>query len=236
MRAAAACAVLLACACSDRLEPAACSYDGNCADGYACGTDGFCALAPDCAPPLERNGAVCTVSRPSGVSAVGGQRQVQVRWNTLPAATGYIVGRASVSGGPYQDTGSTSATSFLDQNLQPSTAYWYVVRAVGPGGDGSFSAEASALTVPDPPSTLTATGGVKQISLTWDAVAGATGYTVTRSAGGAPFTVLAGATTNGYVDSGLPDGATFSYRVLALDSSGPSAPSPSATASTAPAH
>ncbi len=44
------------------------------------------------------------------------------------------------------------------------------------------------------------------------------------------FTVLAGSTTTSCVDGGLADGATFSYQVLALNSSGPSAPSPSATA------
>ena len=229
-------AALLACACSDRIEPAACSTDANCSPGFVCGTDGFCGPAPSCSPPLERQGSVCTVRRPTGVTAVGGQRQAQVRWTLLPGATSYTVGRGALSGGPYQDAGNSSDSSFLDINLEPATPYWYVVRALGPGGYGSYSAEAAALTVPDPPATLTATGGTRSISLGWSAVSGATGYTILRSSAGAPFTVLAGTAGNTYADSGLGDGATFSYQVLALNSSGPSAPSPSATATTAPAH
>ncbi len=166
---------------------------------------------------------------------MGGQRQVQVRWAAVLGATSYVVSRGSLSGGPYQDAGNTSDKSFLDTGLQPATSYWYVVRARSPGGDGFSSAAAAALTVPDPPATLTATGAANSISLGWSAVTGATGYTITRSATSTGFLILAGSTTNAYVDSGLPDGATFIYQVLALNSSGPSSPSPSAAASTAPA-
>lgn len=221
---------LLACACSDRIEPAACSFDGNCADGFVCAASGFCAVAPACPPPFQRSGTSCTVGHPTGVTAVGGQHQVQVRWTAQPGATSYIVGRASLSGGPYQDVGRPNDTSFLDTSPEPATSYWYVVRAIGPGGEGSASAEASALTVPDAPATLTATGGQGAISLSWSAVAGATGYTITRATAGGAFTVLAGSTTATYVDGGLSSSATFSYQVLALNSSGPSAPSPTATA------
>lgn len=234
MRRLALAALACACACSDRLEPPACTSDFNCIPGTICASDGFCGPPPACAPPFERNGSSCTVSRPTAVTAVGGRRQVQVRWAALAGATSYFVGRGSVAGGPYLEVGNPATESFLDTGLDPATSYWYVVRALGPGGTGSYSDEAVALTVPDPPATLTATGGAASISLGWSAVAGATGYTITRSAGGAAFTVLAGSTTTSYVDSGLPSAATYSYEVLALDSTGPSAPSPSATASTAP--
>lgn len=72
------------------------------------------------------------------------------------------------------------------------------------------------------PQNLTAAPGASQIALSWDAVAGATGYTVRRSpASGGPFTNHAtGLPTTTHVDAGLSDGETWHYVVVAHDLSG----------------
>ena len=98
---------------------------------------------------------------------------------------------------------------------------------------GLFSAY-DVVVVPTAP-TLTATGG-PAVNLSWTAPmdnggAPVTGYTVSRSAGGAPAVV---ATVNGltYTDATAVRGTTYSYTVKALNSAGSSPASNAASAVT----
>jgi regulation of enolase protein 1 (concanavalin A-like superfamily) len=79
-----------------------------------------------------------------------------------------------------------------------------------------------------PPANLTVGHGVgTALTVAWNAVEGATGYTVERSTDGAAWVTAgnppAGATT--YTDSGQGGGRRYFYRVSALDGTGRSAPS-----------
>ena len=85
---------------------------------------------------------------------------------------------------------------------------------------------------PGPASNLTATGGDKQIKLTWTAGANATHYSVKRStAAGGPYTVV---TTSAkgveYTDTGLTNGTTYYYVVAAANVLGESGDSNEASA------
>ena len=80
---------------------------------------------------------------------------------------------------------------------------------------------------PSAPSGLVATGGPLQISLTWSAPTGSpTSYDVMRAAvSGGPYTQIANVGGTSYVDTGLPQGATFFYVVFARNGAGQSATS-----------
>lgn len=84
------------------------------------------------------------------------------------------------------------------------------------------------------PQNVTAAPGDSQIALSWNAVAGATSYTVQRSPNSTgPFADLAtevAATT--YMDSGLADGATWHYIVAAHGLPGPGEASAPVSATT----
>ncbi|TQI65401.1 hypothetical protein [Clostridium sp. KNHs216] len=75
---------------------------------------------------------------------------------------------------------------------------------------------------PDAPTTLTATAGDKQVSLSWSPVAGATGYNIYRSTtSGSNYTKIASdVISTTYTDTGLTNGVTYYYYVTAIDSSG----------------
>lgn len=79
------------------------------------------------------------------------------------------------------------------------------------------------LIIPDP-SNLSAIAGNSQVSLSWDAVSGATGYNVKRSTtAGGPYTAIAtGITGTSYVDTEVTNGTTYYYVVTAVDTEGES--------------
>lgn len=73
---------------------------------------------------------------PTGLTAVASTNsttpQVVVNWTApagLPAATGYIVSRATTSGGPYTQVAVQAGTSFTDTTVAFGTAYYYIVQA-----------------------------------------------------------------------------------------------------------
>jgi hypothetical protein len=88
---------------------------------------------------------------------------------------------------------------------------------------------------PYAPTGLTATGGVSQISLAWNAASGATSYDLYRSAeaGFQPSApVVTGITGTNYTDTGLNSGTTYYYRVAGVNASGQSGFAPEANAAT----
>jgi beta-glucanase (GH16 family) len=64
------------------------------------------------------------------------------------------------------------------------------------------------------PTGLTATAGNQQVSLSWNAVPGATSYNVKCSmTNGGPYATIASPTTTGYTNTGLVNGTTYYYVV-----------------------
>jgi Fibronectin type III domain len=90
-------------------------------------------------------------------------------------------------------------------------------------------------TAPSTPASLTATAGNAQVALSWSASSGypTPTYAIERSTTSATegFTVLiSGLTGTSYADTGLTNGTTYYYRVVAQNEAGPSGPSPVASA------
>ncbi len=89
-----------------------------------------------------------------------------------------------------------------------------------------------AVETPPAPTGLVATGGAGQISLTWNASAGATGYTVRRATvSGGPYTTIAsGLTATAYTETGLAGGTTHYYVIVPTNAGGDGAASAEASA------
>lgn len=85
---------------------------------------------------------------PAELSAVAGNSQVTLSWNSVPNVTGYNLKRSSVSGGPYVTLGSNVAgTNYVDYTVTNGSTYYYVVSAVRANGESYNSLESSAAPV-----------------------------------------------------------------------------------------
>ena len=82
---------------------------------------------------------------PTGLRASFSNAAVSLAWNAADGADSYVIGRSTITGGPYTNiaTGVT-ATTYLDTGLVNGTTYYYVVAATNAYGVSSNSAEASA--------------------------------------------------------------------------------------------
>ncbi len=165
---------------------------------------------------------------PTGFIASSGNTQATLVW-TAPAGTvtSYNVKRGTASGGPYttiSTAGAVTSTSYTDTNLTNGTAYYYVVSAVAAVGEGANSSEASATPAvpPAPPSSLTASPGTGNVTLSWIDSDGAVAYNLYRSttSGSGYVLVLQNLTSTAATDPGLTNGTTYFYVVTALGSTG----------------
>ncbi len=94
-----------------------------------------------------------------------------------------------------------ATTSATDASAASGQTYYYVVAAVGSGGESVPSNEVSVTLRPSAPTGVTATAGDGQVALSWNAASGATSYAVDRAeVAGGPYTTVASPTATGYTD------------------------------------
>lgn len=183
-------------------------------------------------PKSNEASAITAPSAPTALTATAGNAQVSLSWTASSGAANYIVYRGTTSGGENSTPIATDVTSanYTDKSASNGTTYYYDVTAVNSGGESGKSNEVSATPMPPPsaPANLTATAGNAQVSLSWTASSGATGYNIYRgiTSGGESATPVATDTSaTNYTDPGLTNGTTYYYKVTAVDSFGEGQPS-----------
>jgi chitodextrinase len=167
---------------------------------------------------------------PSGFAAAPGDGRVDLAWsaNAEPDVASYRVLRDGV-----EVAVVTGATSYTDVGLINGVEYRYTLAAIDTHGNHSLSTSPVFVTpvnpgAPAPPTGLTANAGDAEVTLTWAANAepDIAGYVVRRDG-----VDVATVTTPGYVDTGLTNGTTYAWTVIAVGTDGDrSLPSSAATA------
>jgi len=88
----------------------------------------------------------------------------------------------------------------------------------------NYKPDQQTVNAPSAPSSVTASAGNAQVTLTWSASSGATSYNVKRAtvSGGPYTTIKTGLTSTSYTDTGLTNGTRYYYVVSAVNSAGES--------------
>lgn len=185
-----------------------------------------------CGPGPQGTQAVATTAEvpgdPEDLSLTAGDSQVTLNWsppsdNGGSGITMYKIYRSIASGGESFLTNCGANCTWIDAHLVNGQTYYYRVSAVNAVGEGAFCDEASVVParLPTNPTVLSATGGLQNITVTWNAPTdmggGITGYDIYR---GTTDNVLdmdllvnLGNVTS-YVDT-VAKGTTWYYRVVA---------------------
>ena len=221
-------------------------YASSLPDGGQYGRGTHVALLGD---PTLRMHPVIPVSNLRG-TANGSSMALTWNASTDTEIQGYHIyrGAGPNAGFTRLTSGPVSGTSFTDNNY--SSGATYMVRAVKLEQSGSgtyfnasqgvfYPANGGGGTAPNVPSAaanLAATAvSAAQINLSWQDTSGnETGFRVERRAGAGMWTQVAslGANVTSYSSTGLAPGTSYSFRVIAFNTSGSGAPSNEASATT----
>jgi fibronectin type 3 domain-containing protein len=169
-------------------------------------------------------------ARPSGVSATPGNSQVTVSWNPVASATSYNIYYSKTS--PVTKTSGSKISNVTSPHvvagLTNGTTYYFVVTAVGEGGESAESIEKSATPVSPPakPTGASAFAADRQAVVYCEPVAGATSYNLyystTAGVSKTSYTTKITGITNPYTVTSLLNGTTYYFVMTAVNAGGES--------------
>ena len=113
-------------------------------------------------------------------------------------------------------------TSHTYTGLDNATSYYYRIAAVNSSGTGHLSSEVNALTIPAIPDNISATGGLNQVSLSWNSVTGADNYTIywDNSSNVTSSSNSINITNTSYTHTRMDNGTNYYYKIASVNSSG----------------
>ncbi|BBJ28075.1 leucine-rich repeat domain-containing protein [Athalassotoga saccharophila] len=167
--------------------------------------------------------AMFVAPAPKDLSATAlSSNSIQLTWNST--AKTFVVYR-SLSNGNFAEVATVQSTSYTDKGLNPSTTYFYQVKAKNQYGLSNPSNVASATTLMLPPQApvLNVTNfSTNTISLSWSESQKVDNFTIYRAIKNSAFaqlTTLQGNISN-YSDKNLTPETTYSYKIIASNKGG----------------
>lgn len=149
--------------------------------------------------------------------------QVRLSWQTSDASAGYEIERKADNGAYVKIADIQAGTASYMDTVEPGVFYTYRIRPVKQLGSqmfyGDYSGEQSVQTALNAPAAGgVSTSDMQSLSVFWNAVEGASGYEVYRSASsGSGYTLVANLSGGEvqYRDTGLAIENTYYYQVRA---------------------
>ena len=185
---------------------------GNTYYYYITAYDKGFAKESDYSSPLYTTVSAAEPVPPANVTATAGDNSVKISWSAVSGATKYRVQKTT--GSSWSTIVYPTATSYTDTDVTNGTTYKYRVLAYVNGAWSEASSAVSATPFSTTPQNLKTISGDGIATIIWDAVNGATKYRVQRL-NGTTWTTIKYPTTTSYTDTGLTNGTTYRYRVLA---------------------
>jgi outer membrane protein assembly factor BamB len=163
--------------------------------------------------------------RPLNVQASQGSLAgaIDITWDSVPDASGYIVERRHLSQTIYEflDETTEEITQFSDTDVAEGVHRFYRVAAMLGAGQSAWSdaAEGWSMSRPPTPVGLTASDGsvLDAVELSWDPVADADGYYLYRDQALDPLAEVIGTQ---YTDANVVDPSIHQYELSAYNAAG----------------
>ena len=171
-----------------------------------------------------------TLSAPAVTGGNDSQGRPTLKWNTVTGAAKYEVYRARSKDGDYIKYSTVTGTSYTNISyIESGNTYYYKVRALKSDGTAGAWSSIVSVTYKQTLSAPTVTGGNDaqgRPTLTWNAVSGAAKYEVYRARSkDGTYSKYSTTTGTAYTNSSyLTSGATYYYKVRALDANGNAGP------------
>ena len=167
-----------------------------------------------------------TLSAPTVTGGNDAQGRPTLKWNAVSGAAKYEVYRARSKNGEYIKYSTVTGTSYTNTSyIENGNTYYYKVRALKSDGTAGAWSSVVSVTYKQTLSAPAVTGGNDaqgRPTLTWNAVTGAAKYEVYRARSkDGTYTKYSTTTGTAYTNSSyLTSGATYYYKVRALDANG----------------
>ena len=171
-----------------------------------------------------------TLSAPAVTGGNDAQGRPTLKWNAVSGAAKYEVYRARSLNGDYIKYSTVTGTSYTNTSyIENGNTYYYKVRALDASGTAGAWSSVVSVTYKQTLSAPAVTGGNDaqgRPTLKWNAVTGAAKYEVYRARSkDGTYTKYSTTTGTAYTNSSyLTSGATYYYKVRALDANGNAGP------------
>ncbi|MCI5667890.1 MAG: leucine-rich repeat protein [Oscillospiraceae bacterium] len=151
---------------------------------------------------------------PQNVKASAGDSKVTLTWDAVEGATNYAVFLRK--GTAWLKIGASGAnTTFTSRGLANGGKYFYMVKSYVNGAWSGESATVFAIPVCITPQNVKASAGDSKVTLTWDAVKGASNYAVFLRKGTAWLKIGSSGASTTFTSRGLANGGKYFYMVKA---------------------
>ena len=171
-----------------------------------------------------------TLPAPTVTGGNDAQGRPTLKWNAVSGAAKYEVYRARSKDGDYIKYSTVTGTSYTNTSyIESGNTYYYKVRALKSDGTAGAWSSVVSVTYKQTLSAPAVTGGNDaqgRPTLTWNAVTGAAKYEVYRARSkDGTYSKYSTTTGTAYTNSSyLTSGATYYYKVRALDANGNAGP------------
>ena len=171
-----------------------------------------------------------TLTAPTVTGGNDSQGRPTLKWNAVSGAAKYEVYRARSRSGDYIKYSTVTGTSYTNTSyIENGNTYYYKVRALKSDGTAGAWSSVVSVTYKQTLSAPTVTSGNDaqgRPTLTWNAVTGAAKYEVYRARSkDGTYSKYSTTTGTAYTNSSyLTSGATYYYKVRALDANGNAGP------------
>ncbi len=174
------------------------------------------AVKGDTLSGFDSTGISCLyLSRPE-LKVASKKGYVSITWNKTGGAKGYYVYRKAPNDKSWVKIAAVTGTAYNDKNVKSGTNYVYTVRAFNGNVNSSFHSGVAIKYLAQPTFRASVKNGY--VAVSWNKVAGATGYYVYRKAGNAKsWTRIATVTDTAYNDKSIKSGTDYVYTVRAFN-------------------